>query len=144
MGMSRYLRRSLARWALRNTPMPSPPPTIYIGLHTADPGDQGAHEVSIDGTSYARSAVTTGQAGTGIGSGFTDPTNASTVVSENVSAIPFPSPTANWGTVGYWSIWDAASGGNFLGGVALASPRAINNGDGAPRFDPETLTLETQ
>lgn len=140
-GMSDYLEPLLLKWLLRNTQMPTPPATVYIALHTADPTDAGTTGEVATG-SYARVAVTTGTSGSGAGSGWGAPGSSGTINSTNGSAVTFPAPTANWGTITNFSVWDASSGGNCLATGQLTTSRAINNGDGAPRFDASTLTLE--
>ena len=88
----------------------------YISLHTADPAGSGANEVS--GGSYARQARGTfSQTGT-------DPRSAS-----NDAIIDFPVATAPWGTITHFGIWDAVSGGNFLGGYAVTTAKTITTDD---------------
>jgi hypothetical protein len=52
----------------------------------------------------------------------------------NLVAITYPAPTANWGTVNAVSLEDAASAGNELVYSALTTPKTVNNGDAAPSF----------
>ena len=59
----------------------------------------------------------------------------------NAVTITFPAPTANWGTVTHFSLFDAASGGNLLIWDALLAPRAINIGDAPPSFPVDTLQI---
>ena len=129
--MSNYLETQLFNEVLRATNYAAPT-TVYVSLHTADPTDAGGG-AEVSGGSYARVSCTTGTSGTGAGSVFTD-TNATTGALDNASAITFPSPTANWGTVTHFGIWDAASGGNLLIHGAMTTSRVINNGDSAPAF----------
>ncbi len=99
----------------------------YISLHTADPGNTGADEVS--GGSYARVAQGT------FGSAGSNPTTLS-----NSAAIDFPTATGSWGTVTHFGIWDAVSGGNFLGGYALTTPKLVADTDVA-RFQSGSLQV---
>lgn len=85
--------------------------TPFVSLHTADPGETGASEVT--GGSYAR------QAGT-----FTVPAAGAT---ENTANIDFTNMPAV--TVTFVGIWDASSGGNFVWGGALAASKTVNSGD---------------
>lgn len=89
----------------------------YVSLHTADPGNTGANEVSGD-PSYSRQPV----------SGFTRTGNNPTV-SSNSAAITYPSASTNWGTIGFFGMWSAPSGGNFVGSAAITTPKAVNIGD---------------
>lgn len=97
----------------------------YFSLHTADPGDTGTSEVT--GGSYARQQRDAADANWSAGTA----TDGTTL---NVAAITFPAPSANWGVVTHVGMWDAVSGGNFMGAGALAIPKTINNGDAAPSF----------
>ena len=88
----------------------------YISLHTADPTDAGTG-TEVTGGSYARAASSFATAsGTG-----------GSVVTDTVAT--FPTATANWGTVGWIGLWDAASGGNMLYHTALDAPKTIDSGD---------------
>lgn len=97
----------------------TPPVTVYISLHTADPGETGANEVS--GNAYARVAVT---------NNATNWPAAAAGLKSNGIVFTFPTPTgAGWGTVTHFGIWDAASAGNNLFGGALSVPKTINADD---------------
>jgi len=91
------------------------PATTYISLHTADPGETGASEVS--GGSYARQGVTRGTGWNTAASGLVD----------NVNAIQFTDMPAV--TVTHAGVWDASSAGNFLYGGALSASKSVNSGD---------------
>ena len=88
--------------------------SVYVSLHTADPGDTGASEVS--GGSYARAAVSRADA-----SWNAPATSGSGKAITNAGAIAFPTATADWGTVTHVGFWDAASAGTFIAGGALTS-----------------------
>src|SRR5579871_4513941 len=108
---STYLRNAIYNAIFRNTGFTGPA-TVYLSLHTADPGLTGANEVA--GNAYARTAIAMGAPSGGSGSN---------------AALVFPAPTpANWGTVTHIGFWDAASNGNFLGGVALTNQVATSIG----------------
>jgi len=62
-------------------------------------------------------------------------------VTSNNGSITFPSPSASWGTVTHFGIWDASTGGNLLFHGALTTSKTINNGDAAPSFAAAALTL---
>ena len=114
--MSNYLENALLNLTLNGTSysgMTDP----YISLHTSDPTDAGTSSTEVTGGSYAR-----------VASGF--PTASSTggsVVTDTVAT--FPTATANWGTVGWIGLWDAASSGNMLYHTALDAPKTIDSGD---------------
>lgn len=118
------------------------PVTLYVGLSTAACGDTGVG-TEVAGGSYARVAVvsaTTAWTGThGTTTGASSGTNGTI---SNASAITFPTPTANWGVVGWFFISDALSGGNILVCQALTASKTINNGDSAPSFGASALTFQ--
>jgi hypothetical protein len=104
--------------------------TAYVGLHTADPGLTGANEVS--GGAYARQGPIA----------FTNAGSEPTVAS-NSAIITFPTATAAWGSIGYFSLWTAATAGNFVGSGSITTPKTINVGDTA-RFAAGALTITAQ
>lgn len=79
--------------------------SLYLSLHTADPGPAGNQTTSeIAYTSYARVAVARSS------SGFT-------VTAASVSpfaAVTFPAGTGGSGTAAYWAIGTATSGTGVL------------------------------
>lgn len=104
--------------------------TAYVSLHTADPGDSGASEIS--GGAYAR------QGPAAFANAGANPTVAS-----NSAIITFPVATGDWGTVSHFGVWDAVSAGNFRGSGAVATPKAVGTGDTA-RFAAGALTITAQ
>jgi len=104
--------------------------TAYVSLHTADPGTTGANEVS--GGAYARQGSVA----------FTNAGNEPTVAS-NSAIVTFPVATANWGTISYFGLWTAVSGGAFQGSGSITTPAAVNSGDTA-RFVAGALTITVQ
>lgn len=79
--------------------------SLYVSLHTADPGEAGAQNTSeVAYTSYARVAVARSAAGW---------TVASNVVS-NTAAVTFPVCGATGSTALYWGIGTASSGAGVL------------------------------
>lgn len=88
----------------------------------------GGTEVS--GGSYARVGVTSGTSAWNNTQGNT--TGASTGADgtiENAAPVNFPTPSAGWGTVTHFGVYDAASGGNLLFYAALSVAKTINTGD---------------
>lgn len=101
----------------------------YVSLHTADPGNTGASEVTTaGGTAYARQAAT-----------FTSSGNNPTTYG-NDTIIQFPIAGASWGTITHFGIWSAATAGTFYGGAALSVSKAIAADDVA-RFPISNLTV---
>jgi len=100
----------------------------FVSLHTGDPGNSGVSEVS--GGSYARQSVTFNKTGS-------NPTVAS-----NNAAIQFPVATASWGTIGFFGLWSALTGGNFLGGWPVVAPKLVGSDDTA-RWEVGKLRIGT-
>lgn len=100
----------------------TPPTDIYFGLSSTDPGDDGSGKTEPAGGAYARVQKT---------NNLTNFPAAVSGAKSNGTAITFPTATASWGSLGYFIVMDAASGGNFLGGGSLAAPKTIDNGDTA-------------
>lgn len=137
--MTNYLENKLIDWLFRGQAF-SPPVTQYVALFTAAPSDAGGG-TEVTGGSYARVAITSSLANWA-GTQSTGSTVASTGTggqTSNNAAITFPEPTANWGAVTHFALFDAASAGNMLTWAALTSPKTINNGDAAPSFPAGTL-----
>jgi hypothetical protein len=100
---------------------------VFVSLHTADPGDAGANEVV--GGGYARVGPVAFA-----NSGF-NPT-----VAANTAIMTYPLASANYGTINFFGLWTALSGGSFLGSGQIAAPIPVNAGDSA-RFYANTLTI---
>jgi len=93
-------------------------PTIYVGLCTADPTDAatGASSNEVSGGSYARVAVPEWDV-------------AAAGATENTSTITFPTASASWGTVTFFCLYDALTGGNALLYGALDVSKTVGIGD---------------
>lgn len=101
------------------------PATVYVALYTVIPTDANASGTEVTGGSYARVAVT---------NNATNWPAASGGAKSNGTAVTFPAPTAAWGTVVGFAIYDAATVGNQLAWGALTVNKTVNNGDAAPSF----------
>lgn len=123
--MSDYLEVELRKHIFRTGSF-TKPTRLDVALFTVSPSDAGGG-TEVTGGSYARVNVPPLDAnwsapdGTG---GLTD----------NVADITFPTPSANWGTIVAFGIFDAASSGNLLVWGALTTSKTVNNGDPAPKF----------
>jgi len=106
------------------------PAGLYVGLLTAAPTDStGGTEVS--GNAYARQNLApslTNWAGTQ-GATTTVASSGTTGTTSNNVAITFPTPTASWGTVTHFGVWDASTSGNLLVYGSLNIAKTINQGD---------------
>lgn len=140
--LSDYLENKLIDWLMRAQAY-SPPATLYVGLLTAAPDDTGGG-IEVSGGSYARVGVAASLAnfaGTQ-SAGSTTASSGTGGTTSNNGAITFPAPTADWGSVTHFGIYDAASAGNLLVWGALTTPKTVNNGDAAPSFAAAALTVQ--
>jgi hypothetical protein len=96
------------------------PPTIYVGLSTADPTDDASGLVEPVGNGYTR--VTTSAS---------DWTAASSGSISNTDELIFAEATGSWSTVTHFALFDASTAGNMLCYGALSQARAIVSGDKA-------------
>jgi hypothetical protein len=94
------------------------PPTIYVGLSTADPADDASGLAELGGNSYARVATAGADWNAASGGEIT-----------NANDITFPEATGSWGTITHFALFDAASAGNMLAHGALIVSKSISSGD---------------
>lgn len=111
--MSNYLENALVNATLRNTSYTSPT-TVYVGLFTTDPADDGSG-TEVSGSAYARKSAT-----------FGAPSNGASSTSADIT---FDQATGDWGTVTHFGIFDASTSGNLLYHGALTSSKTIETGD---------------
>ena len=108
---STYLGNMVIDHMFRNQAYTSPS-AVYVSLHTADPGLDGANEVT--GGSYARKALTLAA--------------ASSKSSSNGVAVEFTSMPAT--SVLYGGVWDqGGTTGNFYASGSLSASKIVNSGD---------------
>lgn len=127
--MSDYLENKIIDQVFRGQAY-SFPATLYVGLFTAAPSDTGGG-TEASGGSYSRASVAASLAnfaGTQ-GAGTTVASSGTTGTTSNNGSITFATPTASWGTVVAFGIFDAASGGNLLFYGTLTISKTINPGD---------------
>lgn len=99
----------------------SAPARVYLSLHTADPGLNGANEVTTGNwPAYARQDPAQGGA---VGGGFSA---ASAKAIASALQVLFPANNgAGTVIVTHFGIWDAATAGNFLFGAALTASKSV-------------------
>ncbi len=117
MSMSLYARNQLLAMLVTGK-------TLYIGLHTAAPGDTGTSEVTD--SKYARKAAT-----------FTVDTSAGSAA---LSAAATWAATGSAYTVTHVALYDAATGGNQIARQPLKAAAAFAVGD-TPTFAAGDITL---
>lgn len=139
--MSDYLENKLTDLVFRGQAFTAPV-TLYVSLHTGTTTDAGGG-TEVSGGSYARVAITanlTNWSGTQ-SAGSTIASSGTGGASSNNGAITFPAPTANWGTITDFAIFDASTSGNMLIHGVLTVPKTVNNGDAAPSFAAAALGI---
>lgn len=102
MDVSTYFAGKIIDHILRNQAF-TPPATVYLSAHSADPGSTGASEVGTAGSNgYARQALALNA--------------ASAKATANTSQIQITMPSnLSAGTPAPWlGVWDAATAGNFM------------------------------
>jgi hypothetical protein len=115
MTATTYLRKKIVDLITGNASYV--PPTIYLSLHTADPGVAGSHANEVSGGGYVRKSLAS-LMGPADSDGF----------STNTAVITFPTATSDWGTIIFLAIEDAVSGGNMLAPGMPTLPRTITTG----------------
>jgi hypothetical protein len=137
---SDYLENKLIDHLFRGTSF-AKPPALYIGLFTAMPSDVGGG-TEVAGGGYARVALAPTDSNWKATQGGTSGASAGTGgVTSNAVGVAYPVPTGNWGTVVAIGIFDAPTTGNLLVWAPLAASRQIINGDPAPTFGVDALTV---
>ena len=117
-------------WLTLKLGMPKRP--LYVALFISRPTDAAAG-TEVSGGSYARQALDPGD------SNWSAPTVDGNV--RNLAAVTFPAPTANWGTVGWFGIFDRLTAGNMLWWAELTQSFTVVSGDPALSFAVDALQV---
>ncbi len=140
--LSDYLENKLLDTLVRGQVF-TMPATVHFALATTAGSDVACGtEVAVG--AYARVAVASSLAnwaGTQ-GAGTTVASSGTGGTTSNNAVITFPAPTANWGVVVEYCVFDAATAGNLLWRSALTTPKTINSGDAAPSFAAGASTFQ--
>lgn len=121
---SNYLESKIINLVCRGVAF-APPAKTYVALHTANPGDTGAGEVTTTAyPAYVRQDAAKG----GAQADAWVETESGVVKNARQLIYPMYDGAAAL-TVTHFSVWDAPTGGNLLFAAPLASSRTINNGD---------------
>lgn len=113
-----YTENNVRDWMSQGSSMPSAPGTVYVALHTSDPGETPDGSTEVSGGSYAREGVSAGSGWSTSQGSFS-----------NASTISFTQATGDWGTISHVSLWDASTNGNCLAAFDLDSNVTINTND---------------
>lgn len=121
---SDYLENALIGAVLRGQQFSSPA-RVWIALHTGNPGDTGANEVTLAAfPAYVRQDAAKG--------GTVDQGWIAQVGGMTKNALQLIFPVHNGAapiTITHFSVWDAETGGNCLVAAPLASNRTLNPTD---------------
>lgn len=93
----------------------SPPATVYVGLSTADPGDDGGGLAEPSGNNYTRKAITFAA--------------ASSRAIAQTGVVTFNQATGSWGTISHWALFDASTSGNMMAHGSFAASKTIASGN---------------
>lgn len=93
------------------------PPVIYLGLLTAEPGEDGTGLAEPSGNAYER--VQTSASDWNISTGGS---------LDNIVDIVFPMVTGSWGKVTHFALFDSATDGNMLAYGTLSPAKVIGSG----------------
>ena len=108
------------------------PPTIYVGVSTADPGADGSALAEPTGGGYARAATA--------GATWADAEDGQIA---NAAVVTMPLAVSDWGLVSHVAIFDAAEGGNLLAWGPLDAAVSVSGGDWLQFNEGDlTITLE--
>jgi hypothetical protein len=130
MPMSDYLENQLIDHLFRTATF-AKPSAVYIGLYTAAPSDAGGG-TEVAGGSYARQNLAPLNANWNATQGGTTGASSGTSgATANASAITFPVPSADWGVITHYGLFDGLTG-NLLFWGAFTVAKTVSNGDQAP------------
>lgn len=98
------------------------PATWYFALYFTEPTATGGG-IEMNGDTYARVPLTNNN------TNFIGATATSPSVVSNAQAITFATPGANWGTLPFWGLINASSGGTPTWFGSFAAPLVVVTGD---------------
>lgn len=119
------------------------PSVWYVALVTTEGPSNDLAGVEVNGGSYSRVGVasslatwagTQGDGSTGVSIGASGRTS-------NNASIVFPNPTANWGQIVGYELWDSLTFGNRWIYDVLPIPMYVSIGDPVPEFPPGTFPV---
>jgi len=139
---SNYLKNKLVDHIFRAKEFIAPD-VMYVGLLRSLPYD-GQVEVELCGHSYARVPVVSSMdawSGTQDRGSASQSTGDSGATSNNLP-IRFPVPTADWGEVRGFALYDSQVGGNMIIFGELTTSKFISFGEHPPVFVPGALMYQ--
>ena len=119
MSISNYLETQYINHAVKGANLPTALTNLFFSLHSADPADTGANEVTATHLS-GRASYTS--------SNFTAPaTNADNRQITNTAILNYGNAIAASSGIPFLGIWDAAIGGNFLWAIKLQTSAGVDS-----------------
>ena len=126
-GFSNYWENEVINHTMGKSSIKSP--SVYIGLSTSEPNDDGSGLNESDSNSYSRVRT------------YADDWEAAfNGCIENVNDISFPLAVENWGLMTHFVLFDAATGGNMIVCGKLSPSKNISSGQ-IPKFSAGTLQI---
>lgn len=113
--ISNYLENAILNHILKNTAY-SQPTNLYIALSTTDAGESGTTITEPVGNNYTRALCNAWN-------------TASNRQIKNTNQVTFNTASGSWGTIQYWAIFDAITGGNMLAYGSFTTGKAIVSGN---------------
>lgn len=121
-GFSDYIAAKILNQTLRGVAIGTAATPVYVALFTASPTSANitANELSSGSSpGYARVSMAS-----------TDWNAPSGDACTNATPVTFPTATGGWaGTITYFGVYDASTGGNLLYFGPLAASKTVNSGD---------------
>jgi len=105
-----YLEQAVLNHTLGTTAFVMPV-AVWVALTTSAPTPT-TRGIEVSGGAYGRQQATFALTSSG----------TSPAVSANTATVQFPAATANWGTIGWFELWDNATAGNRLYWGPLVDP----------------------
>lgn len=109
-GFTDTLENAILNHVFRNTAYTAPT-TVYLSLHSADPGETGAGASELSGGGYARVAVT-----------FSAPSGGVITISSDVS---FATVTGSSWNITHVALWSASTAGTCLATGPLLAAKTV-------------------
>lgn len=139
-GLSNTVETKVVNWLFKQEAFGTAPSALYIALHSADPGDTCANEIS--GGSYARAQLNPDANSSTNTNWNAAGTSGSAATMSNKLAVTFPTASGNWNSgsaIQYFSILDASTSGTCLfsgtippSGVVVLNGNTLSFGAGTP------------
>jgi len=114
-GFSDYWENEVMNHTMGKSSIKSP--SVYIGLSTSEPNDDGSGLNEPDSNSYLRVRT------------YADDWEAAfNGYIENVNDISFPLAVENWGLITHFVLFDAETGGNMIVSGTLSPSKNVSSG----------------